>query len=80
MKLSKLLLILAITFSISNCCTSLPYTAKVPILGIPTLPILTPEQNAEIPEETYKVLVAREATLKLHIQNQKELIEVFNKQ
>ena len=81
MKELKLLLSAGVIFLISGCETIkyVPTIVPVIILPEPTLPKMTPEQDASIPDGAYEILVKREELLKNHIKSQKEIIELHNK-
>ena len=76
LKLASLVLILAI----SGCETIkyVPQTVRIPILPLPTLPKLTPEQEQSIPEDVYLILVERDETWKQHVLKINKILKTHN--
>ena len=76
----KRLWMTGVILAISACCTTeyIPTPVVIPILPLPELPQLTPEQDKALPTEVYEILVRREQILLQTVLNQRTLIEINN--
>ena len=77
----RLSAIILVSSLLTACCTTeyVSTTVHIPFVATPKLAKLTSEQEANIEEHTYEILVTRELTLKKHIQLLNTLIATANK-
>lgn len=78
----KKLSLIAVIFLLTSCCSreviTVPEIIQIPILPTPELPKLSEEQEQDIEQSTYEILVERDSILRNHILRINKIIEKHN--